>query len=85
MSVVDGSVTNNKKGQLMSRTVADEIARFEATQVAYVEKRDGEEGLDTMDPRVVGRVIALMAITIAEGSKSWGRFLKMVEKFEQED
>jgi len=85
MSVVDGSVTSNKKGQLMSRTVADEIARFEATQVAFVEKRDGETGVSTMDPRVVGRVIALMAITLAEGSKSWGRFLKMVEKFEQED
>lgn len=69
----------------MSRTVADEIARFEATQVAYVEKRDGETGLTAMDPRVVGRVIALMGITLAEGSKSWGRFLERVEKFERGD
>ena len=66
----------------MSKSVADVIAEFEATQVAFVEKRDGETGLSTMDPRVVGRVIALMGITLAEGSKSWGRFLKMIEKFE---
>ena len=65
-------------------TVKDIINRFEASQVAYVEKRDGETGLTSMDPRVVGRVIALMAITLAEGSKSWARFNKMIEKFEQD-
>jgi hypothetical protein len=64
------------------RTVADEIARFEATQVAFVEKRDGETGVSTMDPRVVGRVIALMGITLAEKSGSWERFLKRIENFE---
>ena len=65
-------------------TVKDIINRFEASQVAYVEKRDGETGLTSMDPRVVGRVIALMAITLAEGSKSWARFKTMIEKFEQD-
>jgi len=67
----------------MSKSVADVIAEFEATQVAFVEKRDGETGVSTMDPRVVGRVIALMGITIAEGSKSWVRFLEMKERFER--
>ena len=67
----------------MSKSVADVIAEFEATQVAFVEKRDGETGVSTMDPRVVGRVIALMAITLAEGSKSWVRFLEMKERFER--
>ena len=69
----------------MSKSVADVIAEFEATQVAFVEKRDGETGLSTMDPRVVGRVIALMGITLAEGSKSWERFLKRIERFESGD
>jgi len=68
----------------MSKSVADVIAEFEATQVAFVEKRDGETGVSTMDPRVVGRVIALMGITIAEGSKSWVRFLEMKERFERD-
>ena len=67
----------------MSKSVADVIAEFEATQVAFVEKRDGETGVSTMDPRVVGRVIALMGITIAEGSKSWARFLEMKGRFER--
>jgi len=67
----------------MSKSVADVIAEFEATQVAFVEQRDGETGVSTMDPRVVGRVIALMGITIAEGSKSWVRFLEMKERFER--
>jgi hypothetical protein len=66
----------------MSKSVADVIAEFEATQVAFVEKRDGETGVSTMDPRVVGRVIALMGITLAEGSKSWARFLERKAKFE---
>jgi len=69
----------------MSKSVADVIAEFEATQVAFVEKRDGETGVSTMDPRVVGRVIALMGITIAEGSKSWVRFLEMKERFERDE
>ena len=69
----------------MSKSVADVIAEFEATQVAFVEKRDGETGVSTMDPRVVGRVIALMAITLAEGSKSWARFLERKERFERGD
>jgi len=68
----------------MSKSVADVIAEFEATQVAFVEQRDGETGVSTMDPRVVGRVIALMGITIAEGSKSWVRFLEMKERFERD-
>jgi hypothetical protein len=65
-------------------TVKDVIDRFEATQVAFVEKRDGVTGLNTMDPRVVGRVTALMAITLSEGTKSWQRFLKLVEEFESD-
>lgn len=65
-------------------TVKDVIERFEATQVAFVEKRDGVTGLNTMDPRVVGRTIALMGITLSEGSKSWERFLKLVEEFEND-
>ena len=65
-------------------TVKDVIDRFEATQVAFVEKRDGVTGLNTMDPRVVGRTVALMAITLAEGSKSWERFVKLVEEFEND-
>jgi hypothetical protein len=65
-------------------TVKDVIDRFEATQVAFVEKRDGVTGLNTMDPRVVGRVTALMAITLSEGTKSWQRFLKLVEEFEND-
>jgi hypothetical protein len=65
-------------------TVKDVIDRFEATQVAFVEKRDGVTGLNTMDPRVVGRVTALMAITLSEGTKSWERFLKLVEEFEND-
>jgi len=69
----------------MSKSVADVIAEFEATQVAFVEQRDGETGVSTMDPRVVGRVIALMGITIAEGSKSWVRFLEMKERFERDE
>jgi len=69
----------------MSKSVADVIAEFEATQVAFVEKRDGETGVSSMDPRVVGRVIALMGITIAEGSKSWVRFLEMKERFERDE
>jgi hypothetical protein len=63
-------------------TLKDIVNRFEATQVAYVEKRDGVSGLTTMDPRVVGRTIALMAIVISDGSKSMARFEKMIEKFE---
>jgi len=65
-------------------TVKDVIDRFEATQVAFVEKRDGVTGLNTMDPRVVGRVTALMAITLSEGTKSWERFLKLIEEFEND-
>ena len=63
-------------------TVKDVMNRFEATQIAYVEKRDGETGIKSMDPRVVGRTMALMAITLAEGDKSWQRFLKLIEEFE---
>lgn len=63
-------------------TLKDMVDRFEATQVAFVEKRDGVSGLNTMDPRVVGRTIALMAIVISEGSKSMARFEKMIEEFE---
>ena len=66
----------------MEKSVADVIAEFEATQVAFVEKRDGETGVSTMDPRVVGRVIALMGITLAERSGSWERFLKRIESFQ---
>lgn len=66
-------------------SVADVIARFEATQVAYVESQYGETGLTPDDPRVRSRVVALMGITLAEGSKSWARFNKMIESFEVMD
>jgi hypothetical protein len=66
-------------------TLKDIVNRFEATQVAYVEKRDGETGLTSMDPRVVGRVIALMGIVISDGSKSMARFQKMIEDFEKKN
>lgn len=63
-------------------SVADVLKKFEETQVAYVERRDGETGITSMDPRVVGRTMALMAITLSEGDKSWKRFLKLIEDFE---
>jgi hypothetical protein len=63
-------------------TVKDVMNRFEATQIAFVEKRDGETGITSMDPRVVGRTMALMAITLSESNKSWQRFLKLIEEFE---
>lgn len=58
------------------------LKKFEATQVAYVEKRDGETGLTADDPRVVSRVKHLMAIVIAEEYGAWRNFRDLIQEFE---
>lgn len=63
-------------------SVADMLVKFEATQIAYVENRDGETGLTADDPRVASRVKHLMAIVLAEGNGSWNRFTDLIQEFE---
>lgn len=81
MSVPRGSIrVSTKKVGTMS--VADMLVKFEATQIAYVENRDGETGLTADDPRVASRVKHLMAIVLAEGNGSWNRFTDLIQEFE---
>lgn len=63
-------------------SVSEIIRKFEETQIAFVENRDGESGVTAQDSRVTSRVISLMAITLAEGKNSWKRFGKLIEEFE---
>lgn len=65
-------------------SLADTIEKFEATQIAYVENRDGETGLTADDPRVASRVKHLMAIVIADGNGSWRRFNNLMNEFEKD-
>lgn len=65
-------------------SVADVLAKFEETQIAYVENRDGESGLTADDPRVASRVKYLMAIVISGGNGSWRRFTNLIQDFEKD-
>jgi hypothetical protein len=74
-------VSTKKVGTM---SVADMLEKFEATQIAYVENRDGETGLTADDPRVASRVKHLMAIVISGGSGSWNRFTDLINDFEKD-
>ena len=81
MSVPRGSIrVSTKKVGTMS--VADMLEKFEATQIAFVENRDGETGLTADDPRVASRVKHLMAIVIAEEYGAWRNFRDLIQEFE---
>ena len=75
------TVSTKKVGTM---SLADTIKKFEATQIAYVENRDGEAGLTADDPRVASRVKHLMAIVISQGNGSWRRFNNLMNEFEKD-